>query len=99
MVIFFKFLLGIFILYILPTILSIIFAIIAWKLDYKIKYPEREGNKVSLETIYEWYSRDFTDKDGDSNLSLALFSPVINIFFMFYFFTLMIYNKLKTIKV
>lgn len=95
----FKIFLWIFILYILPIILSIIFAIIAWKLDYSSRCPKMNSDKVSLETIYDWYYRDFEDKDGDGSLNLALFSPVMNILFMFYFFTLMIYNKLKTIKI
>lgn len=93
MMIFLKILLWIFILYIIPISLSVIFAIIA----YKHGYPYYDT--VTLEHIYNHYDKDFVDEDGDHYLNFSLFAPVVNIFYMFYFLVLMIYNSTKDIRI
>ena len=84
-------------IYILPIILSVLFMAIA----YKIYHIE----STTFEHIYNYYynSDTFTEKepfkDTSYFLTTFLFVPVLNIFLMFYFLVLIIYNSIRTIEI
>lgn len=77
--------------YIIPVFINAFLFIFAYKVSHK--------ERITIGKIFEYWNDKFRDSDGDSSLYLSLFTPGINILFIFYTFFLSLYNIFKNIEV